>query len=174
MNRYEAPDFRAALAAGLAWIYETEQPDDAIPAIHGYSTQVADRILRFIGAGYEGRPVVVVDVAEPVYAHPGPSADLLNPLGGAAEMDALAAAIRAAGREVGHWWNGMGTTGSVGLATPAHPSLLAGLRRYSAQCPTHRSVFCSANGCTWLRDGLRRTAQPAWPTPQPEGVDSHA
>lgn len=166
-------DTVAVLAAGLDWIYHVEQPDGAIPCHHGYGTRLGDRRIRFVGQGYRGLPVVVVDVAEPVYEGPPHRRRLTNPLDGYAEAERFSAAIIGLGYDVESRWNWMGETGSLGLTRPAHPSLLAGLARYTAQCPTHRTVFCGGwmapredqKDCTWLRDGAALVIEPTWPAP---------
>lgn len=163
---------QAVLAAGLAWLYETEQPPGAIPDHHGYSCSAGDRRYRFCPAGARSLPVVVVDVRHPRYDTGKLDRVLLNPLGGAPEMDALVAAIEALGVVVADRWNGEAhhETGSLGLAERAHPTLLAGLRRYRAGCPDHRTVFCGGwraskgqEDCTWLRDGSALMVLPDWP-----------
>jgi len=153
----------AVLRAGLAWLYDTVQPDDAIPDHHGYGARAGDRRYRFVGRGANGLPVVVASVAEPAYDKTHIDWPLLNPIGGQGEMEALVAALTGLGAQVREWWNGFGESGSVGLVRPAHPSLRAGLARYSAGCPTHNTVFCGP-GCRWLASGYARAVEPAFPT----------
>lgn len=109
---------RTVLSAGLAWLYDTTQPDDAIPDHHGYGIRVGDRRYRFIGEGANGLPVVVVSVAEPAYDKTHIDWPLLNPIGGELEMEALASALTDLGWAVREWWNGSAESGSVGLVQP--------------------------------------------------------
>jgi hypothetical protein len=163
------PSRSTALQAGLAHLYTTRQPDDAI-ADHGGEQILTqgDRRYWFVPRGHRGLvhnggPIVVVNVANPVYEgiH-GVDRRLTNPLA-PGELDGLADAIRSLGYEVTGTWNGLYETGSVGLAKPAHPSLLDALSRYHAGCPRHDgNHFCQnedtarRNGhapCTWFKTG---------------------
>lgn len=156
---------RAVLAAGLTWLYDTPQPDDAIANHHGYSVVVGERRYRFIGQGINWGPVVVVDVPDPQYEHRGHDRVVVNGLDGPAEMRRVADALAEMGHRVASQWNGSEgcETGSLGLADRPHPTLTAALRRYHDGCPTHGGVFCPGE-CRWLRDGLDRAVQPTWPT----------
>ncbi|MEH0657699.1 hypothetical protein QA860_08130 [Streptomyces stelliscabiei] len=83
------------------------------------------------------------------------------------ELEALAAELERRGFSVEGTWNGHpGTTGSVGLVRPAHPTLVAAVDRYRAGCLEHpnRSVFCDCE--TW-RAGFTRVVQPPRPAPTP-------
>lgn len=142
---------QASVDAGLAWLYDTEQPDTAILQHHGVPlAAVGNRRLRFCPVGFNQRPVVVVDVVHVTYI--GASLRPQNPLA-AGELEALATMV---GRSVpvAKTWNGHpAVTGSIGLARPAHPSLVAAVARYHARCPQHHTVFCGHTGCSWYRDG---------------------
>lgn len=155
---------RAVLAAGLAWLYETEQPATSALQHHGvFGPRLGDRRYRFIPADDGKRPVVVVDVPEPLYDTSIVSKwQLLNPIGGDEEMLALAATVRDLGYDTGRWWNGNGESGSLGLASPAHPTLLAAVDRYKAGCLEHprAGVFCT---CPWYRPGRALLVEPTWP-----------
>ena len=58
-----------------------------------------------------------------------------------------------------HHWEYHRTTGTVVLSAPAHPTLLAAVRRFSQGCPWHHSTVCDApisaggHGCRWHTDG---------------------
>lgn len=149
---------QSAVEAGLAWLYDTVQPDTAILQHHGVPVAaVGNRRLSFCPVGVNRLPVVVVDVVGVTYI--GDSLRPQNPLV-AGELEALAALI---GRSVpvATMWNGHpAVTGSVGLARPAHPSLAAAVARYHARCPEHDSVFCSRTGCSWYRNGHRTVIYP--------------
>ncbi|MFE9363711.1 hypothetical protein ACFYNN_13020 [Streptomyces sp. NPDC006978] len=162
LTRSDMTELDTILTAGLHWLYETEQPNDAW--LHRgllLTAPTANRLYGFIPANDWKRVVVAVDVAKIEWIDNGPN-DLktpANPLG-VGELDALAAALRALGFEVTSTWNGHPqTTGSVGLTRTAHPSLLAAVDRYHAGCLVHpkSSVFCD---CDAWRDGFNRIVQP--------------
>lgn len=143
-----------ALDAGLHWLYETAQPDDAHAQHHGdtIGLPAANRYYGFCPSGAEGLPVVVVNVAKPELR---PYEPPLNPLA-PDELSDLARELEARGFAVRTTWNGHpAITGSVGLVRPAHPTLLAAVDRYRAGCLDHpkRSVFCD---CEAWRAGFRR------------------
>jgi hypothetical protein len=155
----EVAALQDAVDVGLAWLYATVQPDTAILQHHGVPVAaVGDRRLSFCPAGVNRLPVVVVDVIGVTYI--GDSLRPQNPLA-AGELEALADLL---GRSVpvATTWNGHpAATGSIGLARPAHPSLVAAVARYHARCPQHDSVFCSRTGCSWYRDGNRTVIYPS-------------
>jgi hypothetical protein len=139
------------LRTGLDWLYSTEQPDDeSIVSHHGINAPVVEgRRYRFVPSGFQAAPVIVVNVVKPRYTGPLDNQRLVNPLE-PGELAALQAQIEQWGHEVGSSWNGEGETGSVGLATRAHPSLLAALDRERKGCPDHpRQILCSWDGCPW-------------------------
>lgn len=162
----------AVLTAGLHWLYETEQPADAWQDHHGLLLRApaTNRLFSFSTADYRRRlPMIAVDVATIEWIDNGSNelktpANPLKP----GELEDLAAELRALGFEVTSTWNGYPqTTGSVGLVRPAHPSLVAAVRRYHRGCPDHpgRSVFCE---CESWSAGFRRVVKPAVPaTPAP-------
>lgn len=172
MNDTTTPDNRAAakardvLAAGLAWLYDTPQPDGAILQHHGASLPpVGNRWFRFIPSGWGGRVVVVVDVAKVEWIDNGPN-DLATPANPLEpdELDWLTCELAVLGVEVVHTWNGHpAITGSLALARPAHPSLLAAVERYRAGCPEHSGPLCSWGGCPWYGDGNALVVMPALP-----------
>ena len=163
LQEHTVTDFDTVLTAGLHWLYETEQPDDAWQEHHGLPLAVptTNRRYAFIPANDWKRVVVVVDVAKIDWIDNGPN-DLQTPANPLepGELDALAAALRAHGCEVTSTWNGHPqTTGSVGLARTAHPSLLAAFDRYRAGCLAHpqRGLFCD---CDAWRAGFNRIVRP--------------
>lgn len=172
MSRYVDDRVRAVLRAGLTWLYETEQPPDAIDQHHGHGRCVGDRRYDFAPYGAKARPVVIVCVLKPRVDGAG---KVLNPLGGPAEMDAVAEALAELGHLVADRWNGAANhaTGSLGMADPAHPSLVAAVDRYRAGCPDHTSPLCGWDGCPWFSTGNKRMVLPAWPAPE-GGVITHA
>lgn len=157
------------LTAGLRWLYDTEQPDTAWQGHHGLLLPLpaANRLYAFAPANDWKDPVVVVDVAKIEWIDNGPNelATPANPLE-TGELDALADQLRTLGVEVASTWNGHPlTSGSIGLARPAHPSLVAAVDRYRAGCLAHpqRSVFCD---CDDWRAGFTRIVRPELaPTP---------
>lgn len=156
-------DVSAALAAGLDWLFETEQPNASIE--HGglMLAAGASRRLSFSPWGHTAPSVVVIDVVKPEWIDNGPNKlmTLANPIG-VTELDDLAQQIRERGYAVASTWNGHpGPSGSVGLERAAHPSLLAAAERYRAGCPDHRSVFCGReDGCGWYSRGSSLIRRP--------------
>jgi hypothetical protein len=151
------------LVAGLRWIYDTEQPAEALDQHHGVtSPEVNGRRYSFCPWGLDGMVVVVVDVARPVYL---PGGGVENPLGGPAEVAGLVTALAALGRRAVKTWGGAegNSTASVALAGRAHPTLTAAVNRYLQGCPTHDTVFCSRDGCRWFADGNALLVRPTWP-----------
>jgi hypothetical protein len=184
MTTYVTDHTRAVLAAGLAWLYDTVQPDDALlQANGGPACRVGDRRYSFTPVGFDGGPVLVIDVAKPVYDYTRNSPRLTNPLGGPAEMDAHADLLTELGYPPVTSWNGQSVseTGSFLLPGRAHPSLTAATERYRAGCPKHDTVFCGWQGrtaderaCTWYRDHYARVVQPTWPAaPAPAEAEAN-
>lgn len=141
------------LQAGLDWLYNTEQTDgESIVSHHGIVAPVVEnRRYLFVPSGFHpvAAPVVVVNVAKPEHTGPIGNSVLVNPLE-PGELARVEAQIREWGYQVHSTWNGDGETGSVGLATPAHPSLLAALERQRQGCPDHpKQILCSWDGCPW-------------------------
>lgn len=149
------------LRAGLAWLFDTAQPDGAIVQHHGHASAVTgSRFYGFCPAGHAGRPIITVDVAG-VHWLPVEDrwSDTLHP----GEVEQLAAALTALGRHPVDSWNGHPTpTGSVELDDPIHPALAAATARYRAGCPDHprQGVFCR---CEHRRAGYAAAVHPAWP-----------
>lgn len=155
------PPDETILAAGLRWLYETVQPDGAIIDNHGVCHGNGDRtrLYHFISNGFNGLPVVVVDVVGWKY---DPGADEIDQLLSSDEMAAIGEAITRLGGTILSTWNGDGcVTGSFGLSSAAHPTLSAAVTRCRARCPDHpHAVSCSP--CTWYRDGYAQIVQPEW------------
>jgi hypothetical protein len=139
------------LAAGIRWLYGTEQPDGAIQQHHGISLPdvPANRLYAFAPSGADALPVVVTQVARPVYAH----GEIVNGIG-LHELNDIRAELAVLDVEVSTTWNGHpGINGSLGLTVKAHPSLLAAVARYRAGCPKHTGPLCSWDGCDWFGKG---------------------
>lgn len=152
MSAHTMLDVTPALSAGLHWLFDTEQPDGAAITHHGLILpSMTNRLFRFIPEGALGRPVVVVEVAHVEWVQRGLYQEPGNPLD-PSELRDLAAMLARLGANIEAMWNGKGTTGSLGLTRPAHPSLLAAVTRYGTGCPEHpkESVFCE---CDWYRRG---------------------
>lgn len=152
---------RPTLEAGLVWLYDTEQPEDALVQHHGVALPaVGDRWLKFCPQGSAGRPTIVIDVACVQWG--GPYEPPKNPLA-QGEPEQLASMIKRS--PIARTWNGHpGITGSIALTHPAHPSLLAAVDRYRVRCPEHGSVFCArTHGCRWFRDGDAKVVAPRDP-----------
>lgn len=149
---------RELIAGGLAWLYDTVQPEGAILQHHGAIMADNDRrrTYRFIPQGWNNLPVVVADAHHRRDEHgrvrfPG------GPLTRQDRAD-LIQLVESLGAQVAHTWNNDAyATTSLGLLRPAHPTLLAAVARYRAGCPDHRhkdgsgDVFCR---CGWYRRGL--------------------
>ena len=150
------------LDTGLGWLYDTVQPDDAHQQHHGIVLHLptANRWYGFCPSGARNLPVVSVDVTKKEYRFDSDGDSIpANPLE-PGELEALADELRHRGFDVDDTWNGHpGTTGSVGLARPAHPTLVAAVDRYRRGCTAHprRSVFCA---CEQWTAGFRRVVQP--------------
>lgn len=156
---------RPTLEAGLAWLYDTEQPEDALLQHHGVALPaIGNRWLKFCPQGWAGRPVIVIDVAHVQWGSPYEPPK--NPLAHG-ELHQLASMISRS--PIARTWNGHpGITGSIALARLAHPSLRAAVDRYRAHCPEHHSVFCSQKyGCHWYRNGNARVITPRDPNAAP-------
>lgn len=149
------------LDAGIRWLYETVQPEDALLQHHGVTLPGPDnRSYRFAPCGFNGLPVVIVDVVRVEWRNEGPHRVPANPIR-VGELAGLVARLADLGVEVAADWNGHpGITGSLGLAAPAHPSLVAAVRRYQAGCPAHpvSGVFCR---CGWFSTGHARVVRPS-------------
>lgn len=150
------------LAAGLRWLYKTKQPDGALLQHHGVMLEgEGNRSFGFVPAGADGQPVVVLYVAEIEWRTDSEGDEVpANPLE-PDELAHLAATLTGLGAEVTRTWNGHpACTGSVGLAKPAHPSLLAAGQLYKKGCPEHpkQGVFC---GCGWWSQGSAKVVHPA-------------
>lgn len=153
----------AILDTGLGWLYDTAQPDDAHTDHHGIVLHLPDanRWYGFCPTGARNLPVVCVDVTKVEYKFDRVGGSVpANPLE-VDELESLADELRRRGFNVDDTWNGHpGVTGSVGLARPAHPSLVAAVDRYRRGCTDHpqRSVFCD---CEEWRAGFRCVVRPA-------------
>jgi hypothetical protein len=151
-----------ALTAGLHWLFETEQPDNAWMQHHGQQIRITgNRYLTFTPTGASNLPVIVINVARPVWTT-APQGDMFpgNPLA-PDELPRLAAELEQRGHAIHSTWNGFPAhSGSVGLARPAHPSQVAAVDRYRRGCQEHpvRSVFCE---CSSWRTGFQRAIPPA-------------
>ncbi|MHA4776037.1 hypothetical protein L1085_016195 [Streptomyces sp. MSC1_001] len=151
----------AALTAGLHWLYETEQPDDAWMQHHGQQIRITgNRYLTFTPTGADNLPVIAINVSRPKWTK-DPRGYLVpgNPIA-PDELPRLAAELEHRGFTVRSTWNGFpADTGSVGLARPAHPSQVAAVERYRAGCQAHpaRSVFCE---CDAWHAGFVRAVRP--------------
>lgn len=136
------------LLSGLRWLYDTEQPNNAILQHHGERLDsLGNRHVTFCPAGNAGRVVIILHVTHVDVGACWPARNPLRP----GELDHLADLLTDIGETVVDRWNGHPhVTGSIALARPAHPSLQAAVQRYYAGCPTHNTVFCD---CGWFRSG---------------------
>ncbi|MEW2302039.1 hypothetical protein AB0958_19035 [Streptomyces sp. NPDC006655] len=152
------------LDAGLGWLYDTVQPDDAHQQHHGTSIGLPEynRYYGFCPDGAEHLPVVVINIGKIRFLPGRLQEHPLTPC----ELDDLAAELERRGVPVRATWNGFpASTGSVGLARPAHPTLVAAVERYHRGCTVHpeRRVFCDCEH--WRAEGAR-IIRPRHPTPE--------
>lgn len=170
---------RPALAAGLEWLYETEQPPGAVLSHHGVDLRVpeANRRLSLVPSGYRSLPVVVVEVLEKTYEpRTGPQYPRLTNGLERGEIAQIVQVIESLGCTVDTIWNARpgSSSGSIGLLAPAGPSLRP-VQAYRRHCPTHRTVFCGhspergGHNCSWYRDGRALVVEPTVPTAALEG-----
>jgi hypothetical protein len=161
------------MRTGLAWLFDTVQPDTAIATHHGVTLAgppETNRTINFGPIGWQGWPVLVLEVQHVLYPPPGGENPVHNPLRDG-EMDAFAALLVVLDVPWQHQWNGDGyISGSTSIARQPGPSLAAALQRYRARCPVHDSVFCGhadrhgGSNCSWLRDGTAALIVPDRPT----------
>lgn len=152
------------LRAGLAWLYDTEQPGDAVLQHHGLGVPggtVDNRSFTFVPVGWRRHVVVVVNVVKVEWGEQygeGPR----NPLG-RDELTEITAELARLGAEVVTTWNGHpGVTGSLALSRPAHPTLGVAVDRYLKGCPTHLTTLCGSGwSCTWYSDGFAKVVRPS-------------
>jgi hypothetical protein len=157
------PSIEAGLSAGLRWLYQTVQPDDALVDWRGAALTVTGRRLRFLPVVTTGTPLIVAD-ADLLRWRAHTTCVALNTLP-VDELPCLAAQLAVLGINAGqrHYHS---VTGVIALDVPAHPSLRAAVQRYRRGCPHHRGVMCDASirhgghSCTWRAEG-RRAAR--WP-----------
>lgn len=176
MNEYDkqAPLLNL-LRAGLHWLYRTEQPAGVVMTHHGVTAPaLGDRQFSFTPDGTEHLPVLAVKVVNQNWVEKGMDRILTNGMH-AGELAQIAQLVRVLGYPIRDTWNGRegSDTGSIGLARPAHPTLLATVNKYRAGCPEHRSVLCGWQGCTWYGDNSKALIKPRWPQPAaaPAGTD---
>lgn len=160
---------QAILAAGLKWLFETEQPEGAGASHFGeaLADEAANRRYEFRPNSSRANraPIVVVQVAKPEYEHPDPFTRVLTNGLEEGEIDAVVAELEALGHTVVDRWNGAPGTesGSIALGGRPHPSLLAAVERQGAGCTNkgdeHKtgSVFC---GCGWAVTGRQLLIRP--------------
>lgn len=126
---------RALLRAGVAWLYETEQPNGAEVSHFGASVRANNRFVQFMpeGGRPEGSrgPVIVVNTRD------GDEVGLR-----AGEIDGVVDVLHELGVQVSETWNGAPgcETGSIQLVNPAHPSLLAAVENGHESWRARREV----------------------------------
>ncbi len=153
-----------ALTAGLRWLYHTEQPEQALVERCGVRITVPARSLRFLPIGDGGAPLVIVDADLPRWT---PTCRSAGPCTlPEAELTALADELTKRGLPPASW-HYHGSTGTVVLSLPAHPTLRAAVDRYSHGCPWHHTLVCDApvsvggQACPWHINGHNAAAWPS-------------
>lgn len=119
---------RAALKAGLAWLFDTEQPVGANVDL-GVGMRADDRMVRFVHVAGDGRdvprgPAVILETVDRSTTGGGRPRVTLRE----GEMDEVAVLLAELGHPVVRTWNGKGPSGSLQMAGQAHPSALAALK----------------------------------------------
>ena len=117
-----------AVLAGLSWLFDTVQPDDAVvdPQRHSLPTAAGRRYLRFDPIGRDGN--ATIEILRPVRIEPR-GRDLA-----AVELSAFAEVVDGLGEEVVATWTGCrGVIGGVELSRPVHPTLLAAVERFGVR-----------------------------------------
>lgn len=155
------PGRLVALAAGLQWLLRTEQPKGAICQHHGVVIHTrGNRYFSFMPGNSEGRATVAISIHK--VERDMRTLELHNPLE-RNEMATLERDLTEMGVRVVDTWNGDGCdSGSLALAQPISPSLVAAVDLYRAGCQQHpsRNVFCD---CGWFRRGADLLVLPKLP-----------
>ncbi|MFE4658108.1 hypothetical protein ACFRFJ_15660 [Streptomyces hydrogenans] len=154
-------DTPAVLAAGLRWLFDTEQPDTAVVTHLGMSIPGAgNRWYGLAPSGADGQVVISANVSRVTWVRDDDTRPA-NPLG-YGELEWLKGLIEHLGYAVNGAWNGYpGISGSISLAQAAHPSLTAAVDRYRAGCLAHPAagVFC---GCEAWKQAIAAAVRPAY------------
>ena len=129
MSTHRAPaGLGTALRAGLRWLYRTAQPPDALVARSGATLRTRDRTLRFVPvSAATGTPLIVVDLLD-IHWRARALSPPLNALP-TDELPSLATELAALGIPAAarHYHP---ITGTIVLDVPAHPTLVAAVRRH--------------------------------------------
>ncbi|NML55314.1 hypothetical protein HHL19_16195 [Streptomyces sp. R302] len=161
------PGTPAALAAGLRWLFDTEQPDTAIVTHLGMSIPGAgNRWYGLCPSGADGQVVISTNVARVTWARADGDTYAANPIA-YGEVAWLKGFLGHLGHTVTATWNGYpGTSGSLALAEAPHPSLTAAVDRYRAGCPAHPTagVFCD---CEAWKQGIAAAVRPSYTATKP-------
>lgn len=132
-----------AIARGLRWLREVEQPADAIVFHLGDQTRAAGFAIDFTPR-LGGSSIVCVAKLVRIDLEDARRDTERDPrLLKKAELERVVRALEVQGASVVDSWNGVGLfSGSFRVALELHPSLAAALTRYHDGCPKHGSVFC--------------------------------
>jgi hypothetical protein len=124
------------LLAGLAWLFDVEQPATAIERSSGQAIDsVGNRTLRFVPSGPDGQAMVIITVTSSDPDRPNASPRRFLKQG---ELSAFVDLLDGMGEDVISMRGGYPmAAGGVSLARPVHPSLRAALNRYQTGCPDH-------------------------------------
>lgn len=153
-------DERAPIvAAGLRWLYDTEQPRDALLQPGGVALPpVRGRWYIFAPGLRSPGAAIVVHPGAPGDSDPVKELDM-------AELSGLAATVTQLAGIGARVTSATPRMGRIDLDAAAHPSLVDAVRRYLSGCPPHRQKGCGhARGaqapCRWYADGFSRLIQP--------------
>jgi hypothetical protein len=154
------------LQAGLHWLHDTAQPDDAVINAREAAAAVGEaRLIWFVPLGWGWRASIVLEVAHVSWAA-GPAGPPLNPLY-PDDIDTLAAHLGTLDAAVTSTrCASAALAATITLARASHPSLQAAVTRSGAGCPTHHSRICGrpqrhgGQDCSWYGNGRRGVRWP--------------
>lgn len=144
---------KTAIVQGVAWMYETQQPEGALLPAQGFVIPVPDeqRTVSLHPLGAHDRPVIVV-------AHTDPEQSLRRN-----EIKTLATwcqRMRISVRNV--WEHHPCHGGTVELGKRSHPTLAQASRAYGDGCPEHG--YRTDPACDWYTRGYALLRTPSLPT----------
>jgi hypothetical protein len=143
---------KAATERALTWLYDTEQPADALVMPAGRELTFGNTDLSVgVRPGVTG-PTLVLSLPRP-----GQS---LNRAQWDEWQTLVAKLAKKHQTAIARTFNGPPThTGAVVLDAAAHPTLVAAVQRFQAGCPWHRGA-CRDEGCSWYSSGARIVVNP--------------
>ena len=143
---------KAVTERAFTWLYDTEQPPDALVMPAGRTLIPGNAGLALaIRPGITG-PTLSLSTEHASFA--------LNRGYWDEWQTVVAKTAKKHKVGVARTFNGPPThTGAIVLDTPAHPTLVAAVERFQAGCPLHRGA-CRDEGCSWFTAGARIVVNP--------------